>query len=135
VYATEGNLLSKPYLKRLTYTIKQCVLPFMPTVIISVPHVKSPGLLKKLLMNGDVSTGIERTGLWICGGGYDLATRFNLAWGHSEHQRLFESQGQRYHLDCIQLNQDRKKALHKNEKRFHGWAAVGYGFQIASSLL
>jgi hypothetical protein len=42
---------------------------------------------------------------------------------------VIRRRGERYHDSCIQKNQDQRKAKHKNEKRFHVWAAVGYQFK------
>ena len=43
--------------------------------------------------------------------------------------RVIRRQGERYHPDCIQKTFSAKKAKFKNSKRFHVWAAIGYGFK------
>ncbi|KAH0829898.1 hsp7-like protein [Fonsecaea monophora] len=43
--------------------------------------------------------------------------------------RIIRRPGERYHRDCIQKTPNEKTAKHKNEKRWHIWAAVGYNFK------
>lgn len=43
--------------------------------------------------------------------------------------KLIRRRGERFHTDCIQGNLNEKKAVNKNTKRFHIWAAIGYGFK------
>jgi hypothetical protein len=43
--------------------------------------------------------------------------------------RIIRKPGERYHLDCIQRTFNERTAPYKNEKRWHIWAAIGYGFK------
>jgi len=43
--------------------------------------------------------------------------------------KVIRRRGERYHDDCIQKTFKSKNIQHKNEKRWHVWAAIGYNFK------